>query len=184
MPRYDVTFPFIRQVSGPTDYTPGAMRSAARKESVRVARGGASQGTRSHQVALYVVVDQPLGILCDSPSLYEKEPLTTAFIASIPTVFDQSVVPCGRVGEYIVMARQKDGVWYLGGLTNWDARDVNVDLSFLGEGSWKAVIYRDGPNAHRFGDDYLLTEARVSARSSLPVHMAPGGGFAVILTRE
>ncbi len=160
------------------------MRSAARKESVRVARGGASQGTRSHQVALYVVVDQPLGILCDSPSLYEKEPLTTAFIASIPTVFDQSVVPCGRVGEYIVMARQKDGVWYLGGLTNWDARDVNVDLSFLGEGSWKAVIYRDGPNAHRFGDDFLLSEARVSAQSSLPVHMAPGGGFAVILTRE
>ena len=184
MPRYDVTFPFIRQVSGPTDYTPGAMRSAARKESVRVARGGASQGTRSHQVALYVVVDQPLGILCDSPSLYEKEPLTTAFIASIPTVFDQSIVPCGRVGEYIVMARQKDGVWYLGGLTNWDARDVNVDLSFLGEGSWKAVIYRDGPNAHRFGDDFLLSEARVSAQSSLPVHMAPGGGFAVILTRE
>lgn len=184
MPLYDVTFPYIRQVSGPADYTPGAMRSAARRESVRVARGGASQGTRSHQVALYVVVDQPLGILCDSPSLYEKEPFTTSFIASIPTVFDKTVVPCGRVGEYIVTAREKDGVWYLGGLTNWEARDVNVDLSFLGEGTWKAVIYRDGPNAHRYGDDFLVKEATVQAGSSLPMHMAPGGGFAVKFTKE
>ena len=184
MPRYDVMFPFIRQASGPADYTPGAMRSAARGENVRVARGGASQGTRAHQVALYVVVDQPLGILCDSPSLYEKEPFTTSFIASIPTVFDRTVVPCGRVGEYIVMARRKDGVWYLGGLTNWDARDVQVDLSFLGEGTWKAVIYRDGANARRFGDDFIVSEATVSSRSPLPVHMAPGGGFAVIFTRQ
>lgn len=184
MPLYDVTFPYIRQVSGPADYTPGAMRSAARREAVRVARGGASQGTRSHQVALYVVVDQPLGILCDSPSLYEKEPFTTSFIASIPTVFDKTVVPCGRVGEYIVTAREKDGVWYLGGLTNWEERDVNVDLFFLGEGSWKAVIYRDGPNAHRYGDDFLVKETTVQAQSSLNLHMAPGGGFAVIFTKE
>ena len=184
MPLYDVTFPYIRQVSGPADYTPGAMRSAARHEPVRVARGGASQGTRSHQVALYVVVDQPLGILCDSPSLYEKEPFTTSFIASIPTVFDKTVVPCGRVGEYIVTAREKDGVWYLGGLTNWEARDVNVDLSFLGEGTWKAVIYRDGHNAHRYGDDFLVKEATVQAGSSLPMHLAPGGGFAVKFTKE
>lgn len=184
MPRYDVTFPYIRQVSGPTDYTPGAMRSAAQHEPVRVARAGASQGTRSHQVALYVVVDQPLGILCDSPSLYEKEPLTTSFIASIPTVFDQTFCPCGRVGEYIVTAREKDGVWYLGGITDWTARDVNVDLSFLGEGEWKAVIYRDGANAHRYGDDFVVKETKVSAQDSLPVHMAPGGGFAVIFTKE
>jgi alpha-glucosidase len=184
MPLYDVTFPYIRQVSGPADYTPGAMRSAARHEPVRVARAGASQGTRSHQVALYVVVDQPLGILCDSPSLYEKEPLTTSYIASIPTVFDKTFVPCGRVGEYIVMARQKDGAWYLGGITNWDARDVNVDLSFLGEGSWKAVIYRDGANADSYGDDFIVSEAKVSAQESLPMHMAPGGGFAVIFTKE
>ena len=88
------------------------------------------------------------------------------------------------MGEYIVTARQKDGVWYLGGLTNWEARDVNVDLSFLGEGSWKAVIYRDGPNAEYFGDDFLVKEAEVSAQSSLPMHMAPGGGFAVIFTKE
>ena len=81
-------------------------------------------------------------------------------------------------------AREKDGVWYLGGLTNWEARDVNVDLSFLGEGTWKAVIYRDGPNAHRYGDDFLVKEASVQAGSSLPMHMAPGGGFAVKFTKE
>ena len=82
------------------------------------------------------------------------------------------------------MARQKDGAWYLGGITNWDARDVNVDLSFLGEGSWKAIIYRDGANADRYGDDFIVSEAKVSAQESLPMHMAPGGGFAVIFTKE
>lgn len=184
MPLYDVTFPYIRQVSGPTDYTPGAMRNAARGEKVLVARGGASQGTRAHQIALYVVLDQPFGILCDSPSLYEKEPLTTAYIASIPTVFDRTFVLSGRVGESIVTAREKDDKWYIGGLTNWDARDVTVDLSFLPAGKWKAIVYKDGVNAHKYGEDFVLDSFTVTASDTLPLHMAPAGGFAVILERE
>lgn len=183
LPLYDVTFPYIRQVSGPTDYTPGAMRNAARGEKTLVARGGASQGTRAHQIALYVVLDQPLGILCDSPSLYEKEPLTTAYIASIPTVFDRTFVLSGRVGESIVSVREKDGKWYVGGLTNWDARDVSVDLSFLPAGQWKATIYKDGRNADKFGEDFILAEQLVTSADTIPLHMAPAGGFAIILER-
>ena len=184
LPLYDVTFPYIRQVSGPTDYTPGAMRSAARGEKTQVARGGASQGTRAHQVALYVVLDQPLGILCDSPSMYEKEPITTAYIASIPTVFDNTFIQSGRVEESIVSVREKDGKWYVGGLTNWDARDVVVDLSFLPAGEWKARIYKDGCNAHKYGEDFILVEETVTSGDALPIHMAPAGGFAVILERK
>lgn len=181
LPLYDVTFPYIRQVSGPTDYTPGAMRNAARGEKTLVARGGASQGTRAHQIALYVVLDQPYGILCDSPSLYEKEPATCSYIASIPTVFDRTIIPCGRVGEYIVSAREKDGKWYVGGLTNWDERDVELDLSFLSGGKWKARIYKDGPNAGKYGEDFILMEENVNASATLRLHMAPAGGFAIIL---
>ena len=184
LPLYDVTFPYIRQVSGPTDYTPGAMRSAARGEKVLVARGGASQGTRAHQIALYVVLDQPFGILCDSPSLYLQEPLTTAYIASIPTVFDKTFVLSGQVGESIVSVREKDGKWYIGGLTNWDARDVTVDLSFLPAGQWKAAIYKDGVNADKYGNDFVLEEMLVSCGDTLNLHLAPAGGFAVILERE
>jgi len=184
LPLYDVTFPYIRQVSGPTDYTPGAMRNAAQKEKTLVARGGASQGTRAHQVALYVVLDQPYGILCDSPSLYEKEPETTSFIASIPTIFDRTFIQSGKVGESIVSVREKDGGWYVGGLTNWDARDVSVDLSFLPEGLWKAHIYKDGCNAHKYGEDFILTEQTVRSGERMQFHMAPGGGFAIILRRQ
>ena len=182
-PLYDVTFPYLRQVSGPTDYTPGAMRSAARKERAHVSRGAYAWGTRAHQVGMYVVLDQPLGILCDSPSLYEQEPETTAFIAAIPTVFDRSFIQSGKLGESIVSVREKDGKWYVGGLTNWDARDVEVDLSFLPAGQWKARIYTDGTNAHKFGVDYRLSSRSVSPDTVLPIHMAPGGGFAIILER-
>lgn len=184
LPLYDVTFPYLRQVSGPTDYTPGAMRNAAKKERTLVARGGASQGTRAHQIALYVVLDQPLGILCDSPSRYEKEEETTRYIASIPTVFDRTFIQSGKVGESIVSVREKDGKWYVGGLTNWDARDAEVSLSFLKEGNWTAEIYRDGVNAHRFGEDYVLCKEQVSAETVLRLHMAPAGGFAIILRRQ
>lgn len=182
LPLYDVTFPYIRQVSGPTDYTPGAMRNAAQKEKTMVARGGASQGTRAHQIALYVVLDQPYGILCDSPSLYEKEAETTSYIASIPTVFDKTFIQSGKVGESIVSVREKDGKWYVGGLTNWDARDVTLDLSFLPEGQWKASIYKDGRNAHKYGEDFVITEQSVTRDDKMEIHLAPGGGFAVILT--
>lgn len=183
LPEYDVTFPYIRQAGGPADYTPGVMRNAAINEKTLVARGGASQGTRAHQVALYVVLDQPFGVLCDSPSLYEKEPETTSFIASIPTVFDSTFIQSGTVGESIVSVREKDGRWYIGGLTDWNPRDMNVSFGFLPEGEWTARIYKDGCNAHKYGEDFTLSEQRVSRDSILPLHMAPGGGFAIILTR-
>ena len=182
LPLYDVTFPYIRQVSGPTDYTPGAMQSAALKEKKFVARGGASQGTRAHQIGLYVVLDQPYGMLCDSPSLYELEPETTSFIASIPTIFDKTFIQSGKVGESIVSVRAAGDKWYVGGLTNWDARDVEVSFDFLPAGEWKARIYKDGCNAHKYGNDFILSEQNVSRDSVLKLHMAPGGGFAIILS--
>lgn len=184
LPLYDVTFPYLRQVSGPTDYTPGAMQSAAMNEKKLVARGGASQGTRAHQIALYVVLDQPFGILCDTPSLYEREPETTSYIASIPTVFDKTFIQSGKIGESIVSVRQKDGKWYVGGLTDWNARDVKVDFSFLADGKWKASIYRDGANADKYGEDFILSTIEVDNTTVLPVHMAQGGGFAIVLEKD
>lgn len=183
LPLYDVTFPYLRQVSGPTDYTPGAMQNAAQNEKKRVARGGASQGTRAHQVALYVVLDQPFGILCDSPSLYEREPETTSFITSIPTVFDRTFIQSGKIGESIVSVRESKGKWYVGGLTDWTAREAVIDLSFLPAGNWKASIYRDGANAGKYGEDFIIETLSVKSETVLKVQMAPGGGFAIILER-
>lgn len=183
MPAYDCTFPFIRQVAGPVDYTQGAMRNASRKNFRAVNNHPMSQGTRAHQVATYVVFDSPLVMLCDSPTAYEKEPETLDYIVRFPTRFDQTLIPAGEIGRYIVTARRAGDRWYLGALTNWDAREVEVKLDFLGDGRWKARIFRDGVNADRYGEDYLLEERTVTAADSLAMAMAPGGGYAVQFER-
>ena len=144
---YDVTAPFIRMVAGPLDYTQGAMNNVIMKNFHAVYTEPMSQGTRCRQLALYTIFDSPINMLCDAPTNYLKEEECTKFIAAIPTVWNQTLPISGKVGEHIVMAREKDGIWYVGGLTDWKERDVEVDLSFLGDGEFNAEIFRDGINA-------------------------------------
>ena len=184
MPRNDVILPFVRQASGRMDYTPGAMRNASRKDYRPVNRKPMSQGTRAHQVACYVVFDEPLAMLCDSPSIYIQEDETTRFIASVPTVFDRTSILSGKIGEYIVTLREKDGRYYVGCLTSWQARDLSVDFSFLPEGRWKCSLFADGRNADTVGEDYSLSAVSVDSSSSVDVHLAPGGGFAMVITKD
>ncbi len=174
---YDVTMPFIRMVAGPLDYTQGAMNNANKKNFKAVYSEPMSQGTRCRQLAEYIIFDSPLNMLCDAPTNYLKEEECTKFIADIPTVWDETKALCGKVGEYLAMARQKENIWYVGALTNWDARDMELDLSFLGEGEYKAEIFEDGINADRVGKDYKHKVIRIPANKKLNIHMAPGGGF-------
>ena len=138
---YDVTAPFIRMVAGPLDYTQGAMNNVIMKNFHAVYTEPMSQGTRCRQLALYTIFDSPINMLCDAPTNYLKEEECTKFIAAIPTVWNQTLPISGKVGEHIVMAREKDGIWYVGGLTDWKERDVEVDLSFLGDGEFNAEIF-------------------------------------------
>ena len=140
-----------------------------------------SQGTRCRQLALYVVFDSPLNMLCDSPSNYMREPESLDFIASIPTVWDETLVLQGKMGEYIVTARRKGDVWYVGGITDWTARDIELDCSFLGNRTYRATLFRDGANAHRAGRDYKRETLQLDRDSKLKLHLAPGGGFALKL---
>ena len=183
MPAFDCTFPFIRQVAGPVDYTQGAMRNASRKNFRAVNHHPMSQGTRAHQVAEYVVFDSPLVMLCDAPTAYLKEPETLDYIVCFPTRFDETLIPAGEIGRYIVTARRAGDRWYLGALTNWDAREGEVKLDFLGDGQWKARIFRDGVNADRYAEDYRMEERTVTAADRLAMAMAPGGGYAVQFER-
>ena len=181
--QYDTEIPFIRQTAGPMDYTQGAMHNAAMGCYHPSWSEPMSQGTRCHQLALYIVLESPLNMLCDSPTNYEKEPAYTRFVAGIPTVWDETRVLQGEVGEYIVTARRKGDVWYIGGITNWSEREVNIDLSSLIKGNYHVEIYSDGANATRKGSDY---SRRVLGQVlNLPVKMAPGGGFvAKIVTSD
>ena len=172
--RYDCEIPFIRQVAGPMDYTQGAMLNGCRNSFHPCWNEPMSQGTRCHQLALYIVLESPLNMLCDSPTNYEKEPDYTRFVAGIPTVWDETRVLQGEVGECIVTARRKGDTWYIGGITNWTARDIDLDISSLGVTNPTIEVFSDGANAHRRGSDYnygVVTFQRSK------VHLAPGGGF-------
>ncbi|MCW0484538.1 glycoside hydrolase family 97 protein [Gaoshiqia sediminis] len=178
MPPYDVTLPFIRMMSGPMDYTPGAMRNATRENFQPSNSMPMSQGTRVHQMAMYVVFEAPLQMLCDNPTIYRKEDECTRFIAKTPTVTDRTVVLDANVSEYIVTARNKNDNWYVGALTNWDARSLTVDLSFLPEGQYKAEIFSDGINADRDATDYKREEKLLTNKDKLVIQLAPAGGWA------
>lgn len=183
MPLYDVTFPFIRMACGPVDYTPGAMTNASKADFQAIYYNPMSMGTRCHQLAAYIVHDSPLTMLCDAPTNYEGEEECVEFMASVPTVTDRTLIPEGKIGEYIVSAREKDGRWYIGGMTNWDAREIVLDFGFLPEGrEFKAVIFTDGINADKQGEDYRVRR-NVSIRKGdrMDIRMASGGGFAMIL---
>lgn len=176
---YDVTVPYIRMYAGPMDYTQGAMRNAAKSNYTPINSEPMSQGTRCRQLAEYVIFDAPFTMLCDTPSAYLREPDCTDFIAKIPTIWDETIPIDGKVGEYIVMARRSGDDWYLGAMTDWNERDITVDLSFLPEGSYEIILYRDGVNAHRAARDFAIEVMTVNpSEHEFCVHLAPGGGFA------
>ncbi|NDV95108.1 glycoside hydrolase family 97 protein [Dysgonomonas sp. 521] len=177
--KYDVTIPFIRQVAGPVDYTQGAMRNGAKGNYHPSISQPMSQGTRCHQLASYVVFESPFNMLCDTPTNYMREAESLEFIAAIPTVWDETIILDGKMGEYIVTARRKGNVWYIGGMTNWDARNLKVDLSFLGEKARTTTLFKDGVNAHRNGEDYKKESIQLKGKKDLDIHLAPGGGFAL-----
>lgn len=175
---YDVTVPYIRMMAGPMDYTQGAMRNASRGNYRPVNSEAMSQGTRCRQLAEYVVFESPLNMLCDSPSNYMEEKECLEFIAEIPTVWDETKGLCGEVGKYIAMARRNGSDWYVGAMTDWSDRGLTLDLSFLPEGNYTVVLYRDGVNADRVACDYRKETINLPADRQLKIKMAPGGGFA------
>lgn len=182
MPLYDVTFPYIRMMAGPVDYTPGAMRNATKADWRAMYYTPASMGTRCHQLAAYIVHDSPFTMLCDAPTNYLNEQECVDFIASLPVEVDSTFIASGELGKYIVTVRKKDVNWYIGGMTNWDERDVQLDFSFLTEGmSYTAVLFKDGVNANKQAEDYRKETIRIDKDSRLTLHLASGGGFAMKL---
>ena len=181
---YDVTFPFIRMVAGPVDYTQGAMRNATKRTHRGINDEPMSQGTRCRQLAEYVVFESPLNMLCDSPVNYEKEKECTNFISTIPTIWDNTVALNGEIGNYISIARQKGDTWYVGALTNWDARELELDLSFLGDGDFVAEIYKDGANANRIASDYKKEKINITSDKKIKISMAQGGGYAMKINKK
>jgi alpha-glucosidase len=177
MPPYDATIPFIRMLAGPLDFTPGAMKNANKANFRPIYASPMSQGTRCHQLAMYVVYEAPFEMLADNPTNYMKEQESTTFISSIPTVFDETVALDSKVGEYAAIARRNGETWYVGALGDWKAKDITIDLSFLPVGSYEAQVFKDGINADRDATDYTREIIKVQDSDKLTVHLSTGGGW-------
>jgi alpha-glucosidase len=181
-PEHNVTLPFIRNAVGPMDYTPGAMLNAQRESWAPVFQRPMSLGTRCHQLAMYVVFTSPLQMLSDAPSNYYREPQCMEFLKQVPTVWDETVVLLAKTGDYVALARKAvNGNWYIGAMTDWTPRDLQLDLSFLGIGNYTMDVWQDGINADRNANDFTMKSVTVSGNSKQNIHLAPGGGWVAIV---
>jgi alpha-glucosidase len=180
-PDYDVTIPFTRMLAGPMDFTPGAMRNAAQGQFEARDVAPMAQGTRAHQLAMYVVYESPLVMVSDYPEAYEGQP-GLEFIEKVPTVWDETRVPAGAPGEFVVVARRQGDAWYVGAMTSWSPRTVDLPLAFLGAGDYEAAFFVDGPDAATEGTSLEVTKRAVKAGDKLALTLAPGGGAAIIFT--
>ncbi len=181
-PEHDLVIPFTRMAAGPLDYTPGATINATQEDfSIRWSHP-MSQGTRAHQAAIYVVFESPLQMLCDSPSNYYREPEFTKFITSVPTTWDQTVALEAKAGDYLVIARRSGDEWFIAGLNDWSARDIEIALDFIDTDTYDAEIFMDGVNANVWAEDYKIDNKELTKGDKLTIKMANGGGWAARLT--
>ena len=176
---YETTIPFIRMLAGPLDFTQGAMRNANRDNYRAVWTEPMSQGTRCRQLAEYVIFESPFNMLCDSPSNYRDEDECAKYITEIPTVWDETIALDGEVGEYVIIARRSGDRWYVGGITNWEDREIEIDLSSLNLKHNQATEFRDGVNANKIAEDYSKNIITIDNNTYM-VKMSKGGGFVLI----
>ena len=176
---YETTIPFIRMLAGPLDFTQGAMRNANRDNYRAVWTEPMSQGTRCRQLAEYVIFESPFNMLCDSPSNYRDEDECAKYITEIPTVWDETIALDGEVGEYVIIARRSGDRWYVGGITNWEDREIGIDLSSLNLKHNQATEFRDGVNANKIAEDYSKNIITIDNNTYM-VKMSKGGGFVLI----
>jgi len=177
-PKHNVTLPFTRMLAGPLDYTPGAFGNSNREKYVGRDFMPMGLGTRAHELALYVVLESPFMMVSDYPEHYAGQKAFD-FIKQVPVTWDEIRVLGGRPMKDITVARRSGNDWFVGALTNWDARDVKVPLSFLGDGKYVAEIYADAPDSGEEATHSTFTTQTVDKSTVLDVHMASGGGEAV-----
>ncbi len=184
-PPHDVTLPYTRMLAGSFDYEPGILNNAT-KNGFRMIEGMVqSQGTRCHQLAMFVVYDNPMQLFSGNPSQALLEPDFMQLIANTPTVWDETKIIDGKVGEYIITARSKDGNWYIGGMTDWSERDVTLAFDFLDKNiNYTATLCKDGVNADKYAADYIISSSTLNINDSMNIHLAPGGGFMIQIMKQ
>ncbi|HMH34246.1 MAG TPA: glycoside hydrolase family 97 protein [Puia sp.] len=182
-PDHDINFPFTRMLAGSTDYHLGGFRAVTDSAFVVQYTRPLIIGTRCHMLAMYVVLENYLGMVCDYPAAYEGQP-GFEFIREVPTVWDETKVLDAKPGEYILIARRKNQDWWLGAITNHSARTLQIPCTFLSEGRYEATMFTDAPDAH-IEPNHLTKQTRALSRSDLfSVSLSGGGGFVAHFRKE
>lgn len=183
-PEHTTTIPFIRMAAGPMDFTPGGMLNVQKKAFAAVQDEPMTLGTRCNQLAMYVVYESPLQMLCDMPTHYYKEPEAMQFLEAVPVVWKNTIPLQSRIGDYVVLAREAaNGEWFIGAMTDWTPRELDVQLSFLPDGKYKMQIWQDGINADRNAKDFKLLTLNVDKNTTLKIKMMKGGGYAARIVK-
>jgi alpha-glucosidase len=177
-PDHRATLPFTRMLAGPMDYTPGGFENVTQDDFIARPIRPMVMGTRAQQLAMYVAYYAPFQMVSDTPKAYEDQP-AFGFIQHVPTTWDETRVLSGEPGEYIAIARRKGGEWFLGAITNWTARQLDLPLNFLGNGEYTAEIYADADDAARYPKNISVRREAVDRSIHLKASLAPGGGYAV-----
>ncbi|MES2276374.1 MAG: glycoside hydrolase family 97 protein [Bacteroidota bacterium] len=184
-PEHTTTIPFIRMAAGPMDFTPGGMLNVQKNAFAAVPGEPMTLGTRCNQMAMYVIYNSPMQMLCDMPTHYLREPECMEFLKAVPTVWQQTIPLEAKVGEYVAVAKQApDNKWFIGTMTNWTARDMELNLSFLSDGDYTLQLWKDGINADHNAKDFKMQTVSVNKNTKLKVSMTTGGGFVGIITKK
>ena len=184
-PDHTTTIPFIRMAAGPMDFTPGGMLNVQKNAWAAVPGEPMTLGTRCNQLAMYVIYESPLQMLCDMPTHYYREPECMEFLQAVPVIWQQTVPLKASIGDYVAIARQaKNGDWYIGAMTDWTARDLKVDLSFIGDGKYKMYVWKDGINADRNAKDFAMETIEVDKSASVTMKLTKGGGYVARLVKQ
>jgi alpha-glucosidase len=181
-PEHNTTLPFTRMLAGPMDYTPGAFLNRT-PATFKTGTPANVMNTRCHQLAMFVVYDSPIMTVCDHPDNYKNQP-GTDFLKVVPTQWDDTRIPQGEVGKFIISVRKKGNDWFIGAMTNSEARELELKLDFLGEGKYKATTFADAPDADVNPEKLTQATQTVDKNSVLKIKMAPAGGFAAQLRKQ
>ena len=183
-PQHDLTLPFTRMLAGAFDYEPGFLNNATKASFRNVEGAPMSYGTRAHQLAMFVVYDNPMQIFSGNPSQGYLETKFMELLGSIPTNWDETKILDAKVSKYIITARQLGVNWYIGAMNDWETHDNIINFSFLEDGIYNATICIDGLNADKYPADYEIVTKTINNKTKLPIHLAPGGGFFIRLLKQ
>jgi alpha-glucosidase len=181
-PDHHNLLPYIRMFPGPMDYIPATLRNSTRENFRSIGDYPMGQGTRAHSIALFVILNSPMTMLPDSPSDYYREKECTEFLAKIPLEWDETLLLKGKISDYTVLARRSGKEWYIGAITDWKERVIDIETDFLGKGDFRLEGFADGLNANSRAEDYKKVDVYFRSGELLSLKLASGGGWVARIT--